>query len=581
MRRKSWYTKKNLLLVKKRVSVSKSAIAPKPMKRRRTMKANNIHKVWKMAQYPLVIFLLAALSFFGCAKSSTAKTVETVETYDLVILNGRVMDPETKLDAIRNVGIKDGKIAIITEYKIKGKKRINAKGHVVAPGFIDMHDHTTAVPFGQKLALRDGVTTPMELEAGVYPVDNWYAGLEGKSQTNYGASVGTIPLRETLLNPAYTTKIHGDFLYDIQLPKETHTSMKWSTQIGTDKQIEQVGEMLEKGLKQGALGIGHCPGYMVSGVTSQESNIAQKLAGKYGVSTFIHGRFSSQKPPTSGILGIDEMMAPQAAYGGGLAVQHMTAQTLSVTPQALQLIDDARNKGIKVIAEIYPYDFGGTIVGADYLHPDNYGPMMGRDYKDIIEVSSVKPLDKERYDELVKTAPTTSVMFYNATKETVYKALAHPNTVVGSDSYPYTIRKTGGPAIAWDTPYNSVNGHPRGAGAHAKFLRLVREKKVNIPLMDGISKMTYMIAKYLQENGVAQMAHKGRMQVGADADITVFNPKTIKDNSTMKDGGLPSTGIPYVVVNGTIMVKDSKVIKGVYPGKAIRIASSNPQGEKK
>ncbi len=311
---------------------------------------------------------------------------------------------------------------------------------------------------------------------------------------------------------------------------------------------------------------------MVSGSTQKESNIAQKLAGKYGVSTFIHGRFSSQMPPASGLLGIDEMMAPQATYGGGVVIQHMTAQTLSVTPQALQMIDDARAKGIQVLAEIYPYDFGGTIVGADYLHPDNYGPNMGRDYKDIIEVSTMKPLDKARYDELVKTAPGTSVMFYNATEETVNMALANPNTVLGSDSYPYTIRKTGGPAIAWDTPYDGVNGHPRGAGAHARLLRLVREKKVDIPLMDGVSKMTYLIAQFLQDNGVAQMAHKGRIQVGADADITVFIPKTVKDNSTMKDGGLPSTGIPYVVVDGTVVVKDSKVLKGVYPGKAIRLS---------
>jgi N-acyl-D-glutamate deacylase len=183
----------------------------------------------------------------------------------------------------------------------------------------------------------------------------------------------------------------------------------------------------------------------------------------------------------------------------------------------------------------------------------------------------MKPLVKARYEELVKTAPGTSVIFYNATEDTVNQALAHPSTVLGSDSYPYTIRKTGGPAIAWDTPYDGVNGHPRGAGAHARLLRLAREKKVDIPLMLAISKMTYQIAKFMQDNGVPQMAHKGRIQVGADADITIFDPETVKDNSTMKDGGLPSTGIPYVIVNGTIVVNDSKVLKDVYPGQPIRL----------
>ena len=406
--------------------------------------------------------------------------IAAATSYDLVILNGRVMDPETNFDEVRNVGVKDGEIAIITKDKITGKDTIEASGHVVAPGFIDMHNHNTAAPFGQKLALRDGVTTPLEMEAGVYPIDTWYEALRGKSQSNYGATVGTIPVRENLFNKDYTSKFAGDFLFDMQTPGDTHTSMKWSTQIAAEDQIKKIGEMLADGLSQGALGIGHCPGYMEFGVTQRESNLVQKLAGEHKSLVAVHGRYSSQMPPASGLLGISEMMAPQAAYGGGLVIQHMTAQTLSVTPAALQIIDDARSRGIHVLAEIYPYNFGSTIAGADYLHPDNYQKNMGRDYKDIIEVSNLKPLTKDRYDELVKTAPGTSVLFYNATEETVNTSLAHPNTVLGSDSYPYTLREKGGPAIAWDTPYDAVNGHPCGAGTHARLLRLIREKKVDV-----------------------------------------------------------------------------------------------------
>ena len=492
------------------------------------------------------------------------------KNFDLVILNGRVIDPETKLDAVRNVGVTGGKIAAVTKEAIGGKETIDAKGHVVAPGFIDMHDHNTAAPFGQRLALRDGVTTPMELEAGVYPIDEWYAALDGKAQSNYGASVGSIPVREHILNTGYVSKFAGDFLFDMQIPGQTHTSMKWSTQIATAEEIEKIGELLEKGIQQGSLGIGHCPGYMEFGCTQRESNLVQKLAGKYKQAAFIHGRFSSQEPPSSGLLSLAEMMAPQAVYGGGLVFQHMTAQTLSVTPEALDLIDAARDRGAQVLAEIYPYNFGSTIAGADYLHPDNYQGNMGRDYGDITEVSNMKPLTKERYEELVKTAPGTSVLFLNATDETVNAALAHPSTVLGSDSYPYTVRATGGPAIDWDTPFDGVNGHPRGAGAHAKLLRMVREKTVDIPLSLAISKMTDMIARFMEDNGVEQMANKGRLQEGKDADITIFDPDTVADTATSKDGGLPSAGIPFVVVNGTIVVSDSKVLKGVCPGRPIR-----------
>lgn len=518
----------------------------------------------------LVIFLSCNNSNQNSATPKASSSKQITTDLDLVILNGRVMDPETNHDAIKNVGVKDGKIVAITTEPLNGNETIDAGGHVVAPGFIDTHHHNTAVPFGQKLALRDGVTTPMELEAGVYPVADWYNALKGKSQTNYGATVGTIPVREHIFNEGYVSDFNGDFLYDMQVPSHTHTSMKWSTHVATAEEIERVGQHLEQGLKDGALGVGHCPGYMVNGVSQQESILSQKLAAKYGRLVAVHARYSSQMPPTSGLLGFAEMMAPQEVYGGGLIIQHLTAQALNLTPDALKMIDDARANGIQVIGEIYPYPFGGTIVGADYLHPDNYQNNMGRDYKDIIEVSTLKPLTKERYEELVKTAPGTSVMFYNATEETVYAGLSNPNTILGSDSFPYSKNDGSGPAVDWDTPFDAVSGHPRGAGAHAKLLRLVREQKVTVPLMTGISKMSYLVAKFLQDNGVDQMANKGRIQLGKDADIIVFDPATVKDNSSMQKGGLPSTGIPYVIVNGTTVVKDSKVLEGVCPGQAIR-----------
>jgi N-acyl-D-glutamate deacylase/dihydroorotase len=195
---------------------------------------------------------------------------------------------------------------------------------------------------------------------------------------------------------------------------------------------------------------------------------------------------------------------------------------------------------------------------------------MGRSYKDIIETATLKPLTKERYEELVKSNPGTSVMFYGATEQDMLKALAHPATTVGSDAFPMTVSKTGKMAVDWDLAYEDVQGHPRAAGTHSIVLRMVREKKL-MPLMTAIAKMSYLPAKFLEENGVAQMANKGRIKVGADADITVFDPETVRDNSTIKQGALPATGIPYVIVMGTIVVKDSKVQKDVFPGKPVRL----------
>jgi len=232
--------------------------------------------------------------------------------YDLVIIGGRVMDPETGLDAVRNVGISDGKIETITRDSINGHEVIKAGGLVVSPGFIDMHSHNTGVPFGEKLLLRDGCTSPMELEAGVYPVKQWYDKLEGKCRANYGASSGTLGVREHVFNPAYQTKYAGDFVYDlIGAPQQTHVTMQWSTVVSTVEQTQKFEEYLEQGIKDGAIGVGHAVGYMVGGCSQAESLIAQKLAGKYGQAVFLHGRYSSQMPPASGILGFLEMMAPQ------------------------------------------------------------------------------------------------------------------------------------------------------------------------------------------------------------------------------------------------------------------------------
>ena len=497
--------------------------------------------------------------------------------YDLVITGGRVLDPESALDAKRNVGVIGGKIAVVTEDVIEGKESIDASGHVVCPGFIDGHVHVVDSPLGQKGAVRDGVTTTLDLEVGAYPVPTWYDNLKGKSHTNYGANASIAGARTAAFHPKYKDQtgdmksMTGNMVTD--LFSGVPLGFEWSNKVATDAEIKVIVGLVEEALEQGALGIGPPSGYMVAGFTSQETTAMAKLAGKFGRFLHVHTRFSSQKPPTTGILAIEEQLAAIATYGGGLIVAHMTAQTLNLTEAALQLIDDARAHGIQAIAEIYPYNYGaaGNGVAADYLDPENYQDNMGRTYSDIIDTQTGKPLDKATYDDMVKNDPNHPVLFYNATEEDMERAIAHPSTIVGSDAFPFTDPKTGKMVTDWDTPWEAANTHPRTTGTHGKVLRMVREQKL-LPLMSAISKMSYQYAKFLEDNGCAQMANKGRIKVGADADITVFDPDTVQDNSTLDQGknALPTTGIPYVVVNGTIVVKDSKVLKGVYPGQAIR-----------
>ncbi|MBQ4891596.1 amidohydrolase family protein [Shewanella sp. MMG014] len=493
------------------------------------------------------------------------------QDFDIVINEGRVMDPETGFDQVANIGIKDGKILSITKDIIEGKQSINAKGLVVAPGFIDTHSHVSNIPFGQKLHLRDGVTTPLDLEVGSYPVNAFYDRLEGKSITNYGTSVSPAGIRESIVNPDYNSRT-GSLVTDLFEQHEhehSHATLEVATFLPNKEQIEKINNKVAQEMGQGAIGVGVPVGYMSAGTTSAETISWQETAAQYGSSTYLHGRFSSQNPSTTGILGFQEMISNVGIYGGGLLIQHIHQQSLEKTPEALKMIADARKAGLKVSAEVYPYYQGATIVGADYLVPDNYGPNMGRTYKDIIEVETMKPLTKERYDELVASNPSASVIFAGISQQGMLDALVDENVHVGSDAMPLTIAATGQMAVEFDTPYEGLQGHPRAAGTHGKVLRLVREKNI-MPLMTAISKMSYKPAKYLQENGVHAMENKGRIQVNKDADITIFDPATVTDNATLTDAGLPTTGIPYVLINGTVIVNDSVVLKDIYPGQPVR-----------
>lgn len=494
------------------------------------------------------------------------------QSFDLVISNGRVMDPETGFDSVANVGITNGVITEITTNEIEGARMIDATGHVVAPGFIDGHSHVVDMPFGQKIALRDGVTTFLDLEIGVHPVDRWYDSLAGKSQTNYGATVSSVAARATAFNP----------LYDSETGSTTLDFFS-GTNFGTDYIVSRASpderatilRIIENGLKQGAIGVGPPVGYMVNGFSSEEFIGMQKLVAKYGRLMHVHTRFSSQISPTSGILAFQEAIDPMVTYGGGTIIAHFTAQALAQTGLALEYVDALREKGFPVILEVYPYNFGGAGNGiqADYLKPDNFQNAMGRSYGDIIDSVTGERLDQATYERLVKEDPTHPVLFYHATEEDMLKGVGHPDVLIGCDCFPLNDVDTGKLVLDWDTPWAKAAGHPRGAGTHAKVLRLTREGKVDLTLMQAVSKMSYLWAKFLEDNGTAQMARKGRIQKGADADIAIFDPETVTDNSTLNRGKntMPSTGIPYVIVNGTVVVDNSRVQK-VFPGVAIRNA---------
>lgn len=489
------------------------------------------------------------------------------QEYDLIILNGRVIDPETKLDAIRNVGIKNGRIQVVTEAAITGAETIDASGHVVAPGFIDFHWHGQD-PFSVKVGLRAGVTSPLELEVGAYPVDAYYDAFEGKAQANYGVSSSLLAARLTVLDKI-NNDVAGLVIYSDSVNRAAKDGAKWSTQPTAtgSKERAAIVAAVEEGLRQGGLGIGFPIGYAVK-VSSSEIMEVAGLAKRYNSFLLSHVRYLSLISPSS-YLGIEEMLAAARVNDVPLIVQHIQSNCMGITGDCLDLINQAREGGMKIAAEFYPYEKGSSIIGADYLAP-GFQEKIGIDYSDILMVETNETLTKKTYEKYRKEEPGAAMIMHHVKHVDMMKAVADPYSFIGSDAFPYTDDK--GRPLAWDAPYEKGLGHPRGAGTSAKLLRMARETDA-ITLMDAVAKLSYYQAKFV-EDMVPQMRVRGRIQPGMVADITIFDPATVTDNSDypVGKGALPPTGIPYVMVNGTIVVKDSKVLKDVYPGQPIRNA---------
>ena len=520
-------------------------------------------------QTKMKLTALSLMAVLGTALSFSA----AAETYDVVINNGRVMDPETNFDGVRNVGVKDGKIVVITKDAIKGKQVIDAKNHVVAPGFIEGHQHATD-PFSRKVNLRDGLTTMMDFEAGAGDIAKWYADAEGKTQSNYGMVVLATLARVSVLDGPEIAALGNDMggLFAHTVGAAAKKAQKegrkpgWSSTLPNKEEMTQIMSYIDEGLRQGALGVGVPVGYMTTGVTQYELYKYQELASKYDRVTNGHVRFAGIRPPTEGQLGIQEMLANAMVLDAPFMASHLNSNM--DWEYTIPMINDAREKrGAKVWGEVYPYAAGSTIASTDILTESSMA-QMGITYSNVANLDGTR-WDKAMYEDVRKNDPGRAIVIYNNPPEDIAKWMAQPGVVIVSDGMAIVDEKL--EYYPWDSAYEGKSVHPRSAGTRAKVLRMVREDK-NMPLMEAISKMSYLHAKYFDElAGIPQFKTKGRMQEGMDADIVVFNPDTVRDNSTYEPGmgAIPTTGMPYVLVNGTVVVKDS-VVQKVFPGKPIR-----------
>jgi N-acyl-D-aspartate/D-glutamate deacylase len=446
------------------------------------------------------------------------------QDYDIVIRGGRVLDPESNLDAVRDVGIRGGVIRAVSEKPLTGRRVLDAKGHIVAPGFIDLHSHGQDEESYRAKAM-DGVTTALEMEVGVGDITAWYAEREGKALVNFGATIGHIPIRMRHFRDS------GTFL-----PADHGANRRAS-----DEDITEIKRLIERGLQLGAPGVGMGLMYTPGGTAIEYLEVF-RVAARFRVPVYAH--------VNSGVEGLNEAIGYAAITGAPLHVVHLNSSGgKRNTPQFLRIVEEARTRGLDVTTECYPYTAGQTLIESA-VFSDGFRERLGIQYSDLMWVQTGERLTEESFARYRKMGG--SVISFTNSEEMVELAVASRYTMIASDG----ILRNG-------------LGHPRSAGTYARVLgRYARERKA-LGLMDAIRKMSYLPAQRLEAR-VPSMRNRGRIRVGAEADIAVFDSERVIDHSTYQKPGQYSEGFRYVLVGGVAVVSEGKLQESTLPGKGIR-----------
>ncbi|MFG1605396.1 amidohydrolase family protein [Actinoplanes sp. NPDC049265] len=487
-------------------------------------------------------------------------------TYDVVLRGGRVIDPASGLDGVRDVALTGDKIAAVATAGLNARTEIDVHGLVVAPGFIDLHSHGQAIGEGRLQAL-DGVTTALELEAGAAPVAAAYAraAAEGRP-VNYGYAASWSLLRRHVVG-------------GLPLPDETAgpldvlASDAWRTPASPVQRAELLGQV-ERELAAGALGIGILLGYAPATDPAELVEVA-RLAAEVGVPTFTHARPLVEQDPGVIVDGAEELTRVAAETGAHMHYCHINSTSTRHLARVQALVERVRAEGARVTSEAYPYGSGMSAIGSDYFHPDRLHVLGATGTpRDVIYARTGETVaSADRLRELRATDPSglAFITMFDEDREPgrVAGICALPDTVVASDAVPFVVEDGHVyDPVRWPPPA-FVRTHPRSAGTFARTLRVAVRETGMLTLPEAIAKCTVQPARVL-ERAAPALRRKARIQPGCDADIVVLDADRVTDTATYQHSTSPSTGFHHVFVNGEAVVRDGRLHEHVLPGRPIR-----------
>jgi dihydroorotase len=367
----------------------------------------------------------------------------------------------------------------------------------------------------------------------VVDVDEWYTERDGKAAINYGASSGHMPARQRVMH---------DMKQDITPVGDA------AHRPATEQELQEIIGVIEQGLEQGALAVGLGVQY-TPGASRWEILEVFRLAANHGATCHVHMRGMGHREPESSVDGLGELIAASAITGASVHVVHISSNGLRATPLLLQTIGEARSRGMDVTTECYPYDAALTALESA-IFDEGWREKLGIDYQDLEWTPTGERLTASTFAEYREIGGM--VVLHMIPEDSVVAAVASPLTMIASDGW-----------------LKDGKGHPRTAGSYSRVLgRFVREDGV-LTLMDALRKMSLMPAQRL-EGRTPAMRNKGRVQVGADADLAIFDPERVIDRATYDAPTKPPEGIVHVLVHGEPVVRDGRLHEGATPGRPVR-----------